>query len=144
MERRGRLPVREWDTVTLASAPYRPEPSTKETDNADDEKQHRDAARAERVVHRGGLYRRGRRTGERDAAQREQCPLRPGRTHGVARTPERPDDLGDGRRRPRAAARRWDRGDPPRRPRLLRAGRGALARRRRESLHDAPRAARGR
>ena len=42
------------------------------------------------------------------------------------------------------AARRADRGDPARRPRLLRAGRGALARRRADPVHDAPRDARGR
>ena len=37
-----------------------------------------------------------------------------------------------------------DRGDPPRRPRLLRARRGALARRGAEPLHGTPRDARGR
>ena len=47
-------------------------------------------------------------------------------------------------RRPRAAPRRPDRGDPPRRPRLLRAGRGALARRRADAVHDPPRDGRGR
>jgi hypothetical protein len=35
-----------------------------------------------------------------------------------------------------ATARRPDRGDPPRRPRLFRAGRGALARRRAEPVHE--------
>src|SRR5438132_8188246 len=37
---------------------------------------------------------------------------------------------------PRAAARRADRGDPPGRPRVLRSGRGALARRRADALHE--------
>ncbi len=41
--------------------------------------------------------------------------------------------------RPLPARGRADRGDPPRRPRLLRAGREALARRRADRLHDAHR-----
>ena len=40
-------------------------------------------------------------------------PLHPRRAHGLAHPPERPDDLGHGGDRPRAAARRADRGDPP-------------------------------
>ena len=43
-----------------------------------------------------------------------------------------------------ASARRADRGHPPRRPRLLRARRGPLARRRAEPLHGPPRHQRGR
>jgi len=58
--------------------------------------------------------------------------------------PERPDDLRPRGRRPRAAARRPGRGDPARRPRVLRAGRGALARRRTCAVHDSPRDAPGR
>ena len=80
----------------------------------------------------------------RVAAEREQRPLHAGRAHGLAHAPERPDDLGHRGRRPLPAARRPDRGDPPRRPRLLRAGRRALARRRAEPVHDPPRDARGR
>ena len=43
-----------------------------------------------------------------------------------------------------AQPRRFDRGDPARRSRLLRAGRGALARRGADPLHDSPRDARRR
>ena len=39
-------------------------------------------------------------------------------------------------RRPLPASRRPDRGDPPRRPRLLRSRRGALARRHGDAVHD--------
>ena len=67
-----------------------------------------------------------------DSAEREQRPLHARRAHRLAHAPERPDDLGHGGRRPLPAARRPGRGDPPRRPRLLRARRGALARRRGE------------
>ena len=46
--------------------------------------------------------------------------------------------------RPLPAARRPGRGDPSRRPRLLRARRGALARRGGDAVHDAPGAGRSR
>ena len=78
------------------------------------------------------------------AAEREQRPLHPGRPHGLAHTPERSDDLGHRGSRSRAAPWRPDRGHPPGRPRLLRAGRGALARRRRDPVHGPRRDARGR
>jgi len=58
--------------------------------------------------------------------------------------PPRTDDLRHRGRRPLPAPRRSDRGDQARRPRLLRAGRGALARRRSRPLHDAHRDAGGR
>ena len=48
---------------------------------------------AERVVHRRGLPRRGRRAVGRLAPEREQRPLHARRTHRLAHAPERPDDL---------------------------------------------------
>src|SRR5687767_2988398 len=62
----------------------------------------------------------------------------------VAHRPERPDHLRHRGRRPLPAPRRAVRGDPPGRPRVLRARRGSLARRRPEPLHDPPRDARSR
>src|SRR4051794_3906845 len=51
--------------------------------------------------------------------------------------PARPDRVRDRGRRPLPARRRPDRGDPPRRPRLLRARREPLARRRSDTPDDA-------
>ena len=59
----------------------------------------------------------------------EQRPLHARRAHGLAHAPERADDLRHRGRRPLPAPRRPARDDPARRPRLLRARRGALARR---------------
>ena len=71
----------------------------------------------------------------RFARQRDQRPFHARRAHGLAHAPERPDDLGHRGRRPLPAARRPGRGDPSRRPRLLRARRGALARRGGDPVH---------
>src|SRR5439155_6898880 len=78
------------------------------------------------------------------ASEREQRPLHAWGPDRLAHAPERPDDLRHRGRRPLPAARRPDGGDPTRRPRLLRARRGTLARCGPEPLHDAPRDARGR
>jgi hypothetical protein len=56
------------------------------------------------------------------ASEREQRPLHTGRTDGVAYPSQRPDALRHGRRRTGTVTWRADRGDPPRRPCLLRAG----------------------
>ena len=95
------------------------------------------AAGAERMVHGRGLHRRGRRPVRRLSPEREQRPLYSGCADRVAHAPERPDDLRPRGRRPRATPRRSSRGHSPGRPRLLRAGRGALARRRGDAFHDA-------
>ena len=68
----------------------------------------------------------------------------PGRPHRLAHPPERPDAARDRGRRQMPAARRPGRGHPPRRPGLLRARRGSLARGRSGPLHDPPRDAPGR
>src|SRR2546429_7610159 len=104
--------------------------------DADHQERQRDDVRAGRMVHRRGLPRRGRGAVVKVAREREQRPLHAGRTHRLAHAPERPDDLGHRRARPLPGARRPDRGHPPRRPRLLRAGRGTLARRCADPVHD--------
>src|SRR6266511_4348455 len=96
------------------------------------------------MVHGLGLHRRDRGAVERVADQRKQRPLHARCAHRVAHAPARADDLGQRRCRSLPAARRADRGDPPRRPRLLRAGRGALARRRADTVDDPHRDATGR
>ena len=69
------------------------------------------------------------------AGERELGPLHARRTHRLAHPPERPDDLRPRGRRARAAARGPDRGHPARRPSVLRAWRGALARCRGDAVH---------
>src|SRR5439155_679856 len=81
---------------------------------------------------------------ERVVAQRRQRPLHARRAHRVAHAPVRADDLDQRRFRSLPAARRADRSDPSRRPRVLRAGRGPLARRRADTVDDAHRHATGR
>ena len=96
----------------------------------------RDRSRPQRVVHRHGLHRHRRHTLRAVPPCGQQRPLHPRRPHRLAHPPQRPDHLRHRGRRPRAAPRRTDRGDPPGRPRVLRARRGPLARRRPEPLHD--------
>ena len=68
----------------------------------------------------------------------------PGRAHRLAHPPLRPDDPRHRGRRAVPAPRRAGRGHPPRRPCLLRARGGPLARRRPDPVHGPRRHARGR
>ena len=70
--------------------------------------------------------------GDLDLRRRARA-LHARRAHRLAHPPARPDDLRHRGRRPLPARGRPDRGDPPRRPRLLRARREPLARRRRRT-----------
>ena len=81
---------------------------------------------------------------EPSRVQAAQRPLHARRPDRVAHPSLRPDHLRHRGRRPLPAPRRAGRGHPPGRPRLLRARRGPLARRRPQPLHDPPRDAGGR
>ena len=70
------------------------------------------------------------------APRRNQRPFHARRPHGLAHAPQRADDLRYRGRRPSPAAGRPGGGDPPRRPGLLRARGGSLARGRSRPLHD--------
>ncbi len=76
--------------------------------------------------------------------RRGRPPLHPRRPDRVAHPPVRSDDLGHRGDRPLPTRRRADRSDPTWRPRLLRAWREPLARRRPDPLHDPHRHAAGR
>jgi hypothetical protein len=71
--------------------------------HADHQEPHLDHERAERVVHRRGLRRRGHDPVRPVAPAGTQRPFHPARADGVAHPPQRPDHLRHRGHRPRAA-----------------------------------------
>src|SRR3954451_14481354 len=103
--------------------------------HADHPQQRPDTEGPGRLVHGRRLHRRRRRPRSDLHVRLGARALHSRRPHRLAHPPARTDDLRHRGRRPLPARRRPDRGDPPRRPRLLRAWREPLARRRGGPLH---------
>src|SRR5919198_1356938 len=105
---------------------------------------HQPPARARRPVHRRRVPRHDRKPIRRLTPRCRRRSLHPRRSQHLAHASAWEDDLGQRGRRPLPARRRPGRGDPGRRPRLLRARREPLARRRPHPVHGARRHPSGR
>src|SRR5436190_5840771 len=114
----------------VASAPVRvrSRPTRKEMTDADRQKRRGHGCRPERMVYRHRPRRYCRRPVRRLADRRSERPLRTRRPYSLAHAPPGPDHLGHRGRRTLPARGRRDRGDPARRPGVLRARREPLAR----------------